>query len=123
MTTEQVKNLKLGITPINSALCLTVESAIEWIHKNTSLKFKLDSDEIELPASVKLFIIKFTELMTATEGVASESISGLSQSFKTTDKDSILWDLASSLLGEDVLNSRVTFFSASQRWDDCRYEH
>lgn len=119
MTAGQVKSLNLGIFPVNSSLCITVESAIDWVHSNTSLRFSLDSEEVELPANVKLFIIKYVELMSATAGVASESISGLSQSFKNDDKESMLWDLASLILGESVLKPRVNFFSASSRWSEC----
>lgn len=117
ITAEQVKILRLGIEPINEKLCLIAESGLLWVLKNTTLKFQIDKNEDleKLPANVRLFIVKYVEIMKLRSGVSSESISNLSQSFDTTDKSSLLWEAAEELLS-DTLKSRVTFVSAKNRW-------
>lgn len=117
VTAEQVKILRLGIQPIDDRLCLLVESGLLWVIKNTTLNFQIDKDEdLEtLPANVRLFIVKYIEIMKLRSGVSSESISNLSQSFDTTDKSTLLWEAAEELLS-DELKSRATFVSAGNRW-------
>lgn len=117
VTAEQVTFLRLGIQPIDDRLCMLVESGLLWVLKNTTLKFDInnDSDLKALPASVRLFIVKYIEIMKLRSGVTSESISNLSQSFDTTDKNTLLWQTAEELLS-DVLNSSVSFTSARKRW-------
>lgn len=116
MTISQVESLRLGLNPIDDATCLYVESAILWINNNTSLDINADDDEqlAKLPANVRLFISKYHELMSIRRGVASESISGLSQSF-TTVSSSDIWDIAEELLG-DALYSRVRFVKSRKQW-------
>lgn len=117
VTAEQVKILRLGIQPIDDRLCLLVESGLLWVLKNTTLKFQIDSvkDLEALPANVRLFIVKYVEIMKLRSGISSESISNLSQSFDTTDKSSLLWEAAEELLS-DVLKSRCSFVTAQKRW-------
>lgn len=117
VTTEQVEVLRLGIKPIDDRLCLIVESGLLWVIKNTTLNFQVDKDEDleRLPANVRLFLVKYVEIMKLRLGVSSESISNLSQSFDTTDKNALLWEAAEELLS-DVLKSRATFVSARNRW-------
>lgn len=116
MTNEQVESLKLGIAPINDRVCLIVESAFDWIKDNTTLE--IDVEDIEalkaLPACVKLFVVRFFDVMTMTAGVQSESIEGLSQSF-SSDKGALIWEYAEELLGK-WLKSRVRFVAAQNRW-------
>lgn len=117
VTAEQVKILRLGIQPIDDRLCLLVESGLLWVLKNTTLKFQTDNnkDLEDLPANVRLFIVKYVEVMKLRSGVSSESISNLSQSFDTTDKSTLLWEAAEELLS-DVLKSRCSFVTAQKRW-------
>lgn len=116
MTSEQVKNLKLGI-PLNDFSLLIVESALTWVLDNTTLEFDITNDEDleNLPANVRLFAVKYHELMTASEGVTSESIEGLSQSFNTSNKSGLIWQIAESLLAK-WLKSPVSFVPAVSRW-------
>ena len=81
MTEEQVRNLNLGFTSVDARTVLMVESAIEWVNTNTTLNLSLGDQATGLPASVKLFINKYVEIMDRSAGVSSESVGGLSQSF------------------------------------------
>lgn len=111
--------LKAADIPVsNDAVALLqAESAFDWMLANTTLAFnKDDAESIKaLPACAKLFVVKYSEAMSLREGVASQSIEGLSQSFKATDKSTALWQLANSLLG-DYLKSQVRVIPAKRRW-------
>lgn len=116
MTDEQVKSLKLGLNSVDERTVLMVESAIEWINANTHLDIPLDSDqEVNLPASVKLFINKYIEVMDRSVGVSSESVGGLSQSFDSSTKTNLLLQYAEELLG-GYLKSQMSFVSAKPKW-------
>lgn len=96
---------------------LHAEAALDWMQDHTTLEFDKTSGESikALPACAKLFVVKFCETIKLREGVASQSIEGLSQSFNTTDKSSLIWQLANSLLGT-YLKSQVKVFPARRRW-------
>lgn len=117
LTVAQVEELGLGLKQVDTQLCLIVESGLQWLLDNTSLQFDInDEAEIKaLPANVRLFLLKFTEMYGLRFGITSESISGLSQSF-ANNLDDLLWQSADELLG-DLLNSRVKFVSAVKRWN------
>lgn len=117
ITNATVESLKLGIAPINDRLCLLVESAFDWIKDNTTLEIDLtDTAALEaLPSCVRLFIVRFIDVMTMTAGVQSESIEGLSQSFSSADKGALIWQYAEELLSK-WLKSRVRFVTAQKRW-------
>ena len=117
ITKEQVESLKLGIAPINDRACLLVESAFDWIKDNTTFEIDLtDTATLEtLPACVRLFVLRYIDVMTMTAGVQSESIEGLSQSFSNEDKGVLIWQYAEELLGK-WLKSKVRFVTAEKRW-------
>lgn len=117
VTSDMVEVLRLGIKPVDDRLCLLVESGLLWVLKNTTLKFQIDSvkDLGNLPANVRLFIVKYIEIMKLRSGVTSESISNLSQSFSSADISNLLWKAAEELLS-DVLESRCSFVTAKKRW-------
>lgn len=87
------------------------ESALEWIKKNTTFDVTLDP----LPASVEMFIEKYGEIMGLRPGIASESISGLSQSFNGNISE-LLKQYASELIGEEFIVSEVRCVLAEDRW-------
>ena len=118
MTNEQVATLNLGIQPINAKTCLTVESAFNWVLENTTLEFDINNiEELKtLPAQVRLFVIEYNEIMSKNTGVVSESIEGLSQSFKFDSKKALIWEAAESLFPDEWLKSPVRFISSSKRW-------
>lgn len=92
---------------------IMVEAALSWVAENTSIAI---DPEAELPSNVKLFVIKYCELMSITSGVASESLGGMSQSFSTTGgTGSLLADLAKQLFGS-AYKHRNKFVSAMGRW-------
>lgn len=113
MTREEVENLKLGIAPIDDSVILVIESGIEWLKDNTTLDM---SDITALPAVARLFLTKFFDLQMLSAGVSSESISGLSQSFDTSNKSALLWEIAEELLSP-YLKSRARFVTAQSRWN------
>lgn len=87
------------------------ESALEWISKNTTFNVTVDP----LPASVEMFIEKYSQVMGLRPGVSSESISGLSQSF-SGDISNLLKQYASELIGEEYMVSEVRFVQAVDRY-------
>jgi len=117
MTNEQVELLKLGIAPINDRTCLLVESALQWVLDNTTLKFDMNSDTDlkALQSNVRLFVVKYFDVMAMTGGVTSESIEGLSQSFDTSNKSDLIWQFAEELLGKWLV-SCVRFVTATPKW-------
>ncbi len=118
VTTEQVALLKLGISPINDEEVLLIESALTWTQDNTTLEFDVNNDaELEaLPANVRLFVMRYIDIMSSPVGVTSESISGLSQSFNTSStKTDLLWQYAQELLDKWLIGN-VKFVEAGRRW-------
>lgn len=95
---------------------LKATAALEWIGANTSLDVDLEDPESikELPATAKLFVSKYVEVLSLKPGVSSQSIEGLSISYDTTDKGALIWQLASTLLGSYLRQVRV--FPAKRRW-------
>ena len=117
MTKEQVEKLKLGIAPVDERTIIMIESGLRWVLTNTTLEFDIDNDnDLEaLQPNVKLFLIHYFDIMSMRPGVSSESISGLSQSFDTSDKSVLIWQYATDLLGE-WLKSQMSFYQAKRRW-------
>lgn len=116
LTNEQVERLKLQIQPINDETCLLVENAVNWIADNTTINVNMDDLE-NVQASVRLFITKYIDIMKLPIGITSESATGLSQSFDTTDKYDLLISLARSIFGDNnVTAGKVRFVSATDRW-------
>ncbi len=116
MTREQAESLKLGIQ-ISDKTLIIIESALDIVLSRTSIKFdKNNLEELEkVPARVKLFVIKYIEMMSLAEGVSSQSISNLSMSF-SQDKNERLNNLLEEILGEYML-SDVQFAEAVNRWE------
>lgn len=117
MTTEQIELLKLGIAPIEDRAVLIIESGLEWVKTNTTLEFDMDKDEDlkALPSAVRLFLVKFFDIQMLGTGVSSESISGLSQSYDTTDKSALVWQFAIELLSP-YLKCGIQFIPAQRRF-------
>lgn len=106
MTAEEIKNCGIFIDDMSDLTILTVESALEYVKSNTNLEFDLtDIDSIKaLPSCVKLFVVKYNELISRETGVTSESIADMSQSFETGDKNALLYSLLNSLCGQYVVS-------------------
>ena len=117
MSAEELIAAGIPLSGKDSVTVLYAEAALEWMQQNTTLEFdKNDAGTIsELPASAKLFVVKYIETIRRREGVASQSIEGMSQSFVTTDKGTLLWQLATTYLGA-YLKSQVRVTPAKRRW-------
>ena len=101
MTIEELESLNLPIEA-NGETVLYIEAAIDWLIANTTLdidKADIVSSVAGLPAGAKLLLTRYYDVMaTGGNGIASESIGGMSQSFTTDSKASLLWQLASELI-------------------------
>lgn len=94
---------------------LYAEAALDWLKKNTSIP--VGSLE-NLPAGAKLFIMRYGSIMQSDSSIASESLGGMSQSFRSSSKADLIADLASQLLGDDVLSgSSITVVPVRRGWN------
>ena len=105
-------NYNLPIDTSNPETSIMVETALDWVDENTTLEI---DREAELPSNVKLFVIKFCDLMSQTAGVTSESLGGMSQSFSSGGTGFALAELASQLFGS-AYKGRNRFVTARSRW-------
>lgn len=112
---EHIKILRLGIEPINDKLCMLVESALIWVQKNTKITFDIE-DLTALKADVRLFIVKYVEIMRLRTGITSESIGGLTQSFNTKDLNTAIWQIATEVFADDKLLPNCEFIGAQNKW-------
>lgn len=119
MTIEELYSLNLPFANPTDETCLYVESALDWLKQNTNLEFdKKDIETVKaLPAGAKLFLYRYGDIMGADTLVQSESIGGMSQSFKTSSRNDLLMDLANDLLSS-YLKSSFSFVPAIKKWSE-----
>lgn len=117
MKAETLKAAGIPFSGSGDVAVLQAEAALDWMQENTTLQFdKADTASLEaLPACAKLFVAKYCEAISLREGVASQSIEGLSMSFDTTNKAALLYQIATNLLGP-YLKSQVRVMQARRRW-------
>ena len=112
ITLEQFQECEIPVKTV-----LKGNAALEYIANNTTLT--VDRKDVEtvkaLPFSAKLFITEYEEVVSTSSVIASESIEGLSQSFKTSDKAALIDDLANTYLTE-WLKGKIRFIPARNRW-------
>ena len=117
MTADDYIAAGIPLSGKDAASVLRVEAALDWMEEYTTLEF--DKNDLEsltaLPACAKLFCEQYSDIIQQRSGVASQSIEGLSMSFNTTGKDTVLWQIAHSLL-RPYLKSQVRVFPAQRRW-------
>lgn len=98
---------------------LSANCAVEWLNDNTTIEIDFEDPEAlnELPNVAKLFIIKFTAINSTQHNslVTSESIAGMSQSFRTDSTNTLIWDLANQLLSK-YLRSNINVFVNREKW-------
>jgi TusA-related sulfurtransferase len=113
---EALVSAGIPVSANDAGELLKANAALEWIAQNTTIEVDLDDPaSIEkLPATAKLFVGKYVEILSQNPGISSQSIEGLSLSFATVDKGTMLWQLASALLGQHLRQARV--FPAKRRW-------
>ncbi len=106
MTAEDLKSCGIIIDGADETTVLTVESALEYVKANTNLEFELTdiASIAALPSCVKLFVVKYNEIMSKDSGVTSESLGGMSQSFETGDKNTLFYNLLCGLCGQYVVS-------------------
>ena len=117
MTVEELKALELPIEATAST-SLYVGAAIDWLKSNTTLeidKKNLQENVKALPDGAKLFICRYYEIMSSDNTVASESIGGMSQTFNSNTKTSLLYELARELIG-DYLKGQVQSVPNVSKW-------
>lgn len=118
MTVQELTALNLPIEA-NAETCLYVEAAIDWINTNTTLsvnKSNLAASFADLPAGAKIFVCRYYDVMaTGGNGVTSESIGGMSQSFGSESKAALLYRLASELM-TGYLKGQVKSIGNVSKW-------
>lgn len=114
MTAEEFKGLAL---PVPEGSQLYVESGLEWLRDNTTLK--LDTEDMEsvkaLPSSARLFLVKFCEVCSRDSGVTGEGVGPMFQSFTADSVSKQTAALARQLL-KTYLKPNVTFIPCKRRW-------
>ena len=111
MTLEELTGLGLPLDMTNAENAIAVESGLVWIAQNTAF---VREEGAELPANVKLFLVKYTEAMLHNGNVASESIGGMSQSFVAGGGVSLIRQYADELLSEWYRSAK--FIPAQRKW-------
>ena len=115
MTKEELLEANIYLDDYDSKTLLFFEAGLEWLENNTSVT--VDRSNLgALPACAKAFLVQFVPIASRSENIASESIDGLSRSYNSGDKKTLILDLASSLLGK-YLVGQVRFISAKKRWE------
>lgn len=97
ITAEQLVQASI-FTEADAQDCLWAEAGLGWLKAHTTLPLDRLSLK-ELPAGAKLFLQKYCDTMEQN-GIASESIEGLSQSFTSGNAELLLLTLAQNLLPE-----------------------
>lgn len=105
MTKEKIQSLNLPLT-IDDETMLYIEACIEWLNQHTSLDIE---NMAAIPANVKLFIVKYVDIIRMSSGVSSESIEGLSQSFKDVDLEDLIYQAAHATIDEFITSGKARF--------------
>lgn len=104
---------------INISDELAGNAALEWVQNKTTLEVDLEDPLTvkALPNLAKMFVMRFVEITTQSIGISSESIEGMSQSFRdNTDVATLLSLQADELLEQWLIDSGVRFVGATARW-------
>lgn len=114
MTLEEFKALNL---PVEDSDRLYVESGLEWLRDNTTLEIGLTEPETikSLPASARLFLVKYCEVLNREAWITSETVGPMSQSFSSDSVAKQTANLAKQFL-KSWLKPEVTFIPCRRRW-------
>ena len=114
MTLEEFKALTL---PVEDSDQLYVESGLEWLQDNTTLEMDLADPETikQLPASARLFLVKYCEVLNRETGITSETVGPMSQSFSSDSVAKQTANLAKQFL-KPWLKPEVMFIPCRRRW-------
>ena len=98
---------------------LSANAAVEWLIDHTTLNIdEEDADTLNnLPSVGKLFIVKFENINSSKRDmrVESESIAGMSQTFRKDSSSALIWELANQLISK-YLKSNVQVFVNKEKW-------
>ncbi|MDL2253319.1 hypothetical protein LJC49_04510 [Ruminococcaceae bacterium OttesenSCG-928-I18] len=97
--------------PDDPLVALYLDAAKAWIEKNTTFVFE---EGKPLPSGIKAFLVQYCQTMAQGGAVQSESIGGMSQTFKSESLDALLRQWATALLPDYFSNGR--FIGAQRRW-------
>lgn len=119
MTPKDLQEIGLSFPCATPAICLMAEAALEWVLNHTTLEFDPKNlQEVKcLPPGVKLFVIKYVEVMNATAGVKHENLQNMTLIFSSKEKGDLIRQYAGELMG-DALKSGACFFRAKNRWSE-----
>lgn len=119
MTPKDLQEIGLSFPCATPEICLMVQAALEWVLNHTTLKFdRKNLQEVKcLPPGVKLFVMKYVEVMHATAGVQHENLQNMTLIFSSKEKGELIRQYASELLG-NALKSEASFFRAKNRWSE-----
>ena len=93
---------------------LYLDAGRKWVEENTSYRFQ---QGVEIPPGVQAFLVKYVETMEQGAGnVQSESIAGLSQSFRDVSLENLLIEWAAALMPEYFRSAG--FVPAVKRWEE-----
>lgn len=117
LSIENLTEIGLPMPSSDDYTVLIANSAFDWLKSNTTLSIDVDdiSSLKNLPPCVKLFVVKFCDIMNMGVGVTSETIGSLSHSFDSSSKSALIWQYARELLS-DYLPSQVQVFTAKRKW-------
>lgn len=117
MTASELIAAGIPLSGDNALTVLKAEAAFDWMQEHTTLEFDKGSmaSIAALPSCAKLFVVKYGELLSVKQGVASQSIEGMNQSFFEGNQTALIWQLANTLLGP-YIKSQVRVFPAKRRW-------
>lgn len=114
VTKEQLIEAGIILESYDSKSLLFADAGLEWLEENTTIE--VDRSNLSaLPSCAKAFLCQFPWVASRADNVTSESIDGLSRSYSSSTKNSLIYDLASALLGKYLI-SQVSFVPAKKRW-------
>lgn len=116
ITANDFVTIGLPVSSSDPETVLKVNSAFEWLSDNTTLEINLEDVQglASLPASVKMFVLKYVDVMSLATGITSEGLDTLNHSFES-NKSGLIWNYARELIGK-YLKSQVTFTLAKRKW-------
>lgn len=122
LTAELISDMGFDADELPVSDNMMFNAALEWMSDNTDFGDLSTTEAVtQLPASAKVFLIKYVDLMKngvlSGSNVSSESIAGMSKSYKSsTDAEREFRILAFQLLGDHYLGGMVRTAPVCSRW-------
>lgn len=91
---------------------LIANAGVEWLRDHTTLEI----EELEdIPSGAKVFIKKFVDINSTNNMIKSESIAGMSQTYREEAIEELIWSIANMLIGK-YLKSNVNVLVNREKW-------